>query len=142
MNLLFSNRSPNIAINFSQRIKFATKRHSEYRPPFTRHNQDQVSTSVKKDISTGWKEKVSEKIAIIRTEWQRTEFFKEGGKHAENHNIRPQREFAIPKVYAIGATLGLATAIAICLYSDDVTESNSYFKMLKDKKSIDNSKEN
>jgi hypothetical protein len=82
-----------------------------------------------------WKTKVKHIYSDIHNEWQRTEFFKEGGKHAENHNIRPQPEYGIPKIYLYLLVLLFVVTIAVNMYPEDRSETNAYLKILKQQSS-------
>ena len=102
------------------------------------HKQGMDDQNFDKDVLLRWKRQIAKKLSLIRKEWQRTEFFKEGGHHAINHNIRPQQQFAIPKKYVVFVLGALILGWIMNKYPDDVTESNVYFKSLKDNKSENN----
>ena len=82
-----------------------------------------------------WKTKAKHIYSDIQNEWRLTEFFKEGGKHAENHNIRPQQEYVIPKRLLYLIIFIFLLTIAVNMYPEDPLETNVYLKSLKDKQS-------
>ena len=81
------------------------------------------------------KTKVKLIYSNIQNEWQRTEFFKEGGKHSEDHNIRPQMEYVIPKKYIYILIIIFLVVTAVNVYPEDLSETNAYLKILKQKQS-------
>ena len=86
-----------------------------------------------------WITQVNDLISKASAEWKRTEFFKEGGKHAISHNIRPQQEFSIPKKYVCFIVVAFIILVVTLESPDDLSESNAYFKSIKEKKSSDDS---
>ena len=82
-------------------------------------------------IRTYWKRNVEKTFDHIRTEWQRTAFFKEGGKHGEAHNIRPQQEYAISQKQLLLVMFLFILAVGLNKYPKDASDSNAYLKMLK-----------
>ena len=85
----------NLGDNFLSKAGFERKCYSEARPFCTKHGQGEKNSDT--FLPSGWQNKFSERLTGIRTEWLRSEFFKEGGRHAEQHNIRPQQEYTIPR---------------------------------------------
>ena len=86
-----------------------------------------------------WIIQVKQIVSKASEEWKRTEFFKEGGEHAIRHDIRPQQEFAIPKKIIYSIVAALIILAVIIEYPDDLSESNAYFKSIKEKKASDGS---
>ena len=79
-----------------------------------------------------WKARIEANIKTVQHEWQRTEFFKDGGAHAIKHNIRYRHEYAIPKKYVVLPIAVFLVLLAINLYPGK--ESNIYLKKLKEER--------
>ena len=112
----------------------AIKWYSDRQTPLTKNEKEPDDKTLNNAYIKG-KRKVKETLRTIQDEWQRTEFFKEGGKHAENHNIRPQQEYVISKKVLFMILVTSIVTIAFNMYQDDLSNTNAYLKLLKEKKS-------
>ena len=122
----------------STKTRIEIKCYSKARPLCAKDGQGEENRDTM--FPSGWQNKILARLAGIRTEWQRSEFFKEGGRHSEQHNIRPQQEYAIPRKYVVIILGFFIASFVISRYPIDLTENNAYFKMSK-QKSKDNCKE-
>ena len=138
MKRLVLRRPKNIVNVFSKNnvAKFgATCQNSLPKPDNDTSNRNVHSLYIK------WKTKATHIYSDIQNEWRRTEFFKEGGKHSENHNIRPQQEYIIPKRLLYIILLIFLLTIAVNMYPRDPLETNAYLKSLNEKQSSADNKD-
>jgi len=83
---------------------------------------------------------ISDKLNAIKAkasyEWKRTSFFSEGGQHSINHGIRAQPFYEIPKRRVVLIIITLIITTAYLQRKEDLSETNAYFKSIKEKKSL------
>ena len=83
---------------------------------------------------------IFDKLQAMKTmasyEWKRTKFFAEGGQHGIDHGIRAQSFYEIRKRRVVLIIITLIVTSAYLNRPDDLSETNAYFKSIKEKKSL------
>ena len=106
--------------------------------PLSCSDKDKSQTKDDKSSFDEWKKQAQTMMSKASFEWKRTKFFEEGGTHGFDHNIRPQPHYYVPKSgVAFIVIIWLILIRAFTLPPEDLSETNAYFKSLKEKETID-----